>query len=74
MKKTTSEKVIHVPCPHCSNTRLFDCKEFAEGIIEIKCHHCKSIVKIDLQRINHKRREQKLKAYQKIKLELHSED
>lgn len=70
MKKTTREKVIHVPCPLCKNTRLFDSKESAVGIIQIKCPQCKEIVTIDLEKVNLKIRDKKYKGYQKVKAEL----
>lgn len=74
MKKTTREKVIHVPCPYCTNTRLFDSKESAVGIIEIKCPQCKEIIEIDLEKVNRKRREKRYKGYKKVELELQYKD
>lgn len=72
MGNFTREKIIHVPCPYCSNARLFDCREPSEGIIEIKCPQCKTVSTIDLQCVNQGRREKRLKAYHRINRQLHS--
>ena len=66
MQQPTREKSMHVPCPYCSNRRLFDCKDSSEGVIEIKCQHCKKVVVIDLHKISQRRREMKFKNYNKI--------
>jgi transposase-like protein len=70
MGKFTREKIIPVPCPYCSNTRLFDCKKSSEGIIEIKCPQCKRVSTIDLQYVNQRRKE--ILAYQKNNYEIHN--
>lgn len=56
MGEFTREKTIPVPCHYCSNTRLFDCKESAQGVIEIKCPQCKVVSTIDLQHVNQRRK------------------
>jgi len=42
------QKEIHVHCPCCRNSRLFDLQEGSTGLVKIKCPRCGAVIAIQL--------------------------
>jgi len=62
----TTEDVVHVCCPNCSNRRLFDVGVASEGIIRIKCPNCRAVAVINLRYVTSGQRRKRLEAYCKV--------
>jgi len=62
----TTQDVVHVRCPNCSNRRLFDVGAASEGIIRIKCPNCRAVAVINLQYVTSEQRRKRLEAYCKV--------
>lgn len=45
------EEMIHVSCPNCGRSRLFDLEKGSAGSIAIKCSRCRSVVTINLDEV-----------------------
>lgn len=60
-----TEEEIHINCSYCSNKRLLDCGESAEGIIKIKCPCCKVVSVINLKHVTEKQRIEELQHTKK---------